>query len=194
MGWVIALALIVLLIFLPVGLNASFNDEGFRISRIIGPVRMLRKKKTGKSGKKTTNSAASRDSTRKGGDYKDFLPLLELLVDLLSDFRQKVRINNLKLKLVLAGNDPCDLAINYGRAWAILGNLMPHLEKAFIIKNRNLEVECNFVSDRVLIEANADITITVGRLLRLGLKHGFRIVKEYIRLLNIRKGGAKNEP
>ena len=44
----------------------------------------------------------------------------------------------MRLKVVLAGGDPCDLSLNYGRAWIALGNIMPHLERYFVIKKRTL--------------------------------------------------------
>ena len=74
----------------------------------------------------------------KGGSLLDFLPLVKIALDFLGDFRRKLRLDNLYLRLILAGSDPCDLAVNYGRAWAALGNLMPQLEKWFVIKNIKL--------------------------------------------------------
>ena len=83
------------------------------------------------------------------------------------------------MKLIMAADDPCDLAVNYGRAWAALGNLMPILESQLVIKKRNLEVECDFTSDNTRIFARAELTITLGRVFSLGLVHGLRIIREY---------------
>ena len=93
--------------------------------------------------------------------------------------------------MILAGDDPCDLALNYGRAWTALGNLMPTIERYFVVKKRDLEVECDFTSQSTLIYARVDLTITVGRGLSLGAWHGFRLMREYFRIMNQRKGGAK---
>ena len=73
---------------------------------------------------------------KKGGSLQDFLPVLDRVLDFLSAFRRKLRIKHLELTLILGGGDPCDLAINYGRGWAALGNLVPLLDQAFVIKNR----------------------------------------------------------
>ena len=191
MGWIIALVIIVLVGILPIGIHADYNAGGGKIQLIAGPVRILVfPKKTKKNKSSKTNAAAPEKKKEEGGSYKEFFPLVQLILDLLTDVRKKIRINNLHLKLILAGGDPCDLAVNYGRAWIALGNLLPLLEAAFIIKERNLEVECNFVSESTTIIANVDITLTIFRLLQLSIKHGFQIIKEYLKIMNNRKGGA----
>ena len=116
---------------------------------------------------------------------------MRLVLDFLVNFRRKIRVNWLELKLILAGGDPADLAQNYGKAWAALGNLMPQLDRFFVIRKRNLEVECDFVSSETVIIARLDITITLGRLVGLATVYGFRGVREFLKLMKIRKGGAK---
>ena len=91
----------------------------------------------------------------------------------------------------LAGDDPAALAQNYGRAWAALGNLFPLLENAFVIKKRNLEVECDFLADKTTIIVRADLSITVGRIILLLLIRGVPMLREFMKLLKLRKGGAK---
>ena len=95
--------------------------------------------------------------------------------------------------MILAGDDPADLAINYGRAWAAVGNLYPQLERALVIKKRDVEVECDFASNETKIAAQIDLTITIARVLSLGVYHGTKILINFIKILNQRKGGAKNE-
>ena len=60
------------------------------------------------------------------------------MLDLLADFKGKLRVDILELDLVLAGGDPCDLGIKYGKAWAAVGNLLPQLERVFVIRKRNI--------------------------------------------------------
>ncbi len=145
--------------------------------------------------KKTASEKATMPLTpkEKGGSILDFLPLVKVLLNFLNGFRRKLRINVLNVKLIMAADDPCDLAVNYGRAWAALGNLLPQLEKVFVIKKRNLEVACDFTASQTLIIARADLTITLGRLLALAAVLAFRAVKEYVNIRKKRKGGATNE-
>ena len=97
----------------------------------------------------------------------------------------------MELKLILAGDDPCDLAENYGKAWAALGNLMPQLERLFVIMKRNLEVECDFTASETLVTARLDLSITLGRLLKLVAVYGVRGLKEFLNFKKKRKGGAQ---
>ena len=127
----------------------------------------------------------------KGGSWTDFLPLVKVVLQFLNGFRKKLRVNRLDLKLIMAADDPCDLAINYGKAWAAVGNLMPQLERVFVIRKRDVEVECDFTASATLVIARLDLTITLGRLLGLVLVLAVRALTKYIQILNKRKGGAK---
>ena len=113
-----------------------------------------------------------------------------MALDLLTDFRRKLRINCLELNLVLGGDDPCDLAVNYGKACAAMGNIWPRLEEFFVIKKRDVKIQCDFEASESLITARIDLTITVGRLLSVSVWHGFKIIREFLRIKNQGKGGA----
>ena len=115
---------------------------------------------------------------------------MKLAVELLGDFRRKLRLDDLQLKLIMAADDPCDLAVNYGRAWAAVGNLMPQLERLFVIKKRNVEVACDFTASETLVLARLKLTITLGRLLLLVLVYGIRALVEFLKIKKKRKGGA----
>ena len=127
---------------------------------------------------------------KSGGPITDFLPLLKVALDLLNDFRRKLRVNRLEVKLVMAGGDPCDLALNYGKAWAAIGNLLPRLEKVLVIKKRDIDVECDFLASKTTIYARLDLTITLGRILAIAVVYGFRAIVEFLKIKNKRKGGA----
>lgn len=203
MGWLIALGVLILLAILPLGASIAYNAEGFGLKIIAGPVRVrilpAKKKKEKKQKEKKTKQVKKSPAKsepkeqkpkEKGGSITDFLPLVKTGLDLLNGFRKKLRINHLEMKLIMAGDDPCDLAVNYGKAWAALGNLMPLLEQCFVIKKRDLEVECDFESSETVVIARADLTITLGRLLCLLVRYGVRGLRQYLRIVKTRKGGA----
>ena len=109
---------------------------------------------------------------------------------MLGAFRRRLRLNLLELKLIMAADDPCDLAVNYGRAWAAVGNLLPQLEKVFVIKKRNIEVECDFQASQTRVIARLDLTITLGRILATVLIYGGKAGIEFMKINKKRKGGA----
>ena len=127
---------------------------------------------------------------KQGGSLKDFFPFVKLAFDFLGDFRRKLRLNEHYLRLILASEDPCDLAINYGKTWTAVGNLIPALERWFVIQKRDVEVECDFTASETKIIARLEITITLGRLLSLVAVYAFRGLKEFFVFRNKRKGGA----
>jgi len=67
---------------------------------------------------------------------------------------------------------------------------MPRLESWFVIKKRDIEVECDFTAPETLVYAYLDLTITLGRLLSLVVVYGVRAVIEYLNIKKKRKGGA----
>jgi hypothetical protein len=198
MGWLIAAAVITLLAIAPLGVWVRYDLDGLLLKLIAGPVKLTlipgkKKEKPQEEEKKpaktqVTKSAAPKE--KKGGSITDFLPLVQLALDLLGDVRRKLRVRRLELLLVMAGDDPCDLAVNYGRAWAAVGNLMPQLERLFVIKKKDVQVACDFTADKTTVFARVDITITLGRLLALVTMYGIKALREWIKINNLRKGGA----
>lgn len=201
MGWFITLAILVALAWLPLGATARYNSEGFFLKIIAGPLRIPilpknkkeeKKEKPKKEKKKAAAGPAKKQEPQKkekGGPITDFLPIVKTVLDLLNAFRKKLRIDHLQLKLIMAADDPCDLAVNYGKANAALGNLMPLLERCFVIKKRDLEVECDFEASQTVIIARVDLTITLGRLLGILVWYGVRALKQFLTIQNKRKGG-----
>ena len=203
MGIWIATAVLLALAMLPLGVRVRYNDAGFVLKVIAGPLKITlfpRKKKAKKQkNEKKTESAATGDKPtqppepasepkEKGGSLTRFLPLIKLGLQFLGDFRQKLRLDNLYLRLILAGDDPCDLAVNYGRAWAAVGNLMPQMERLFVIKKRDIQVECDFTVEEISVVARMDITIALGRLLMLAVVYGVRVLLVFLSMK--RKGGG----
>ena len=196
MIWLIVLAVLTAIAWLPLGVTASYHDGGAKAELIVGPVRIPlypAQKKKPKEKEKQEKPAVQQTkpvSTPKGGSLADFVPLAKTALTLLGDLRKKLRVDLLVLKLTLAGGDPSDLGTNYGKACAAMGNLWPILEKLFVIKKRDVGIQCDFEAEETVIAARIDLTITIGRLLHLVVRYGVRALREYLTLLNKRKGGA----
>lgn len=198
MGWLIAFAIIFLLAILPLGASVKYNSDGPLVRVIAGPIRFTvfpmkkkekkekkpkeKKQKKAKKVKKEkpkketekSNKTTKEEKKEKGGSILDFLPLVKVGLDFLNGFRWKLRVNRLELKLIMAADDPADLGMNYGRAWAAVGNLIPRLEQNLVIKKRDIEVECDFTTSETLVIARLDITITLGRIIALVVVTGDR--------------------
>lgn len=194
----IVLLCLVLIAMIPLGACLRYGQQGTYAWIVTGPFRFQvyptnkrrsKRKSAGRTKKKDGFESHARVN-KKNRKLSVFLPLVRLILDFLTDFRSKLRINDLQLKVILAGDDPCDLSIHYGRAWAALGNLMPYLERFFVIKKRNLEVECDYTADSTQINAYINMTITIGHIFFIGAYHGIRVLRKYIQITKNAKDGA----
>lgn len=217
MGWLITLGVVTLLAVLPLGVSVKYDAGGPLVRVILGPVKFTvfpmpkkEKKEKKKQPEKKQEPVPKTEEEplpkppqppkppaeekpkeeKKGGSLTDFIPFVKLIFRFLGDFRRKLRINDLQLRIILAGGDPCDLAVNYGRAWAALSNLTPRLEQWFVIKKKDMEIECDFVASETLVIARLELTITLGRLLWLAVVYAIRALKEFLNFKKKRKGGA----
>ena len=212
MGWIILLAILVLLAILPLGASVLYDAQGVRVRVLAGPVKItvfpLKKKpkknkpkkarkEKPKKGKKPaqaeTGEAAGKKPAPKspdGGSWTDFLPLVRVALDLLNDLRCKLRVDHLKLHLTMAADDPCDLAVNYGRMNASLAGLLAQLERFLVIKKRDVHIDCDFTASQTVVLARLDLTITLGRILSIAVVYGIRALTTFLKIKKQREGGA----
>ena len=196
MIWLIILAVLAALACLPLGISASYDAAGATVYIIAGPVRIgvyprKKKKKPSRSEAKTQRATtAATGGNKQGGSVSDFLPIVRAALTFLKDFHEHLRVNYLMLNVALAGDDPCDLAQNYGKACASLGAFWPQLHRLFTIKKHDVRVWCDFEAEQTSVKARLDITIMLGMLVVLVLHHGIGILRAFITLKNKRKGGA----
>ena len=211
MIWLILLSVLLLLMLLPVGIRGAYEKGNAQLWLRLGPVaiRLLPRPQKREKQRKPESAPAQEQAAKASApepqapppapqedekkDLRQYLPMLRLLGDLLKDLRRKIRMDRLYVHLILAGGDPCDLAVSYGRIWAAVGNLLPLLDQLFVIKKRDVEVACDFAAAKTILIARADVTTLLGRLLGLAAVYGVRVLKEYWNLQKNQKGGAENE-
>ena len=206
MGWLIFLAILVLLAILPLGASVLYDADGPRVRIVAGPVKIRvfpmkkkpkkdkpKKEKPKKEQKKPAQAGEEQKpfpKPRTGGSWTDFLPLVQVVLDLLNDLRRKLRVNHLLLHLTLAGDDPCDLAVNYGRMNASLAALIAQMERVLVIQKRDVHVDCDFTANETVILARLDLTITLGRILSIAVRYGVRGLMTFLKIKKQREGGA----
>ena len=207
MFWLILLAVLVLLAILPLGASVQYDASGIRLRIVAGPlsIQILRpsgekpkkskppKAKAPKEPKKAPKAekpAAPATQPETGGSWTDFLPLVQIALDLLNDLRRKLRVRELKLHLTMAGDDPCDLAISYGRMNASLAALLAQLERFLVIQKRDVHIDCDFAASQTLVVARVDVTITLGRILSIAAVYGIKALGAFLKIKKQREGGA----
>ena len=212
MGWLVTIAVLILLALLPLGASVLYDEDGPVVRIVAGPLKIkvfpLKKKpkknrpKKEKKPKKSQKAASvpAEDGTaapakkppkpKTGGSWTDFLPLVQVALDLLNDLRLKLRVDRLKLHLTMAADDPCDLAISYGRMNASMAGLITQLERFLVIKKRDVHIDCDFTASQTVILARLDLTITLGRILSIALRYGIRALTTFLKIKKQREGGA----
>ena len=211
MGWIITFAILFLLAILPLGASVLYDEDGPRVRIVAGPLKLQvfplkkkpkkdkpktekpkKEKKPGKKAAPAANAPAKQPAPKPktGGSVLDFWPLVQVALDLLNDLRLKLRVDHLKLHMTMAADDPCDLAIHYGRMNASLAGLITQLERFLIIKKRDVHIDCDFAADQTVILARLDLTITLGRILSIAVRYGVRALTTFLKIKKQREGGA----
>ncbi|MBE6932371.1 MAG: DUF2953 domain-containing protein [Ruminococcaceae bacterium] len=179
----IILGMLLLLGFLPVGAYVRYDRLGPLCELILGPVRLrlLPKKKKDKKPKEKAKKPKEKKERPKqpiGGLIRDFYPFVKLGFELLGCFFRKLRVNVLTLHVGFGGaGDPAAAAINYGRAWAAIGALMPQLRRFLRIKKENVSASCDFTSGEMTIFAELKATFFLGDLVAMAIRYGLRALK-----------------
>ena len=193
-GWLIFLAVLILLILmafvLRLGVLACYDESGPWVKVRVGPkwiqVYPWKKdpaKETKKQKKKEAKAAKKAEKkAKKVPKPKPKRPiggLLELAWDLLpvvqnaaSRFRHKLRIDDLTLDVTWAEEDPADAAIHYGYGWAAAEAILSFLEANFVIKNRQVAVAIDFLSEKPRVYIRAGLSLTLAQILGIGLRTG----------------------
>ena len=203
MWWLLLLAvppaIVAILYYFPIRIYGAYDELGLLVQVFLGPLKFhiypdddqdkleFETVDTGylKDGKKSQPT-----KKKKGGLYKELLAYLKFAVDILDDLRQKIRIKDLSVKIIQAGEDPYDLAMKYGKAWTMIGNLTALIDEIFTVKKRDLAVDSDFLATETCVRAHANITITLGRFIRLYIKFAKRYYSQFNKILIIKKGGA----
>lgn len=178
MWWIIPLVIVLViagLAALPVGLRLIYDRDGLTAKLLvwffpyklnlteINEKSLERRRKTKYIMEENPNYQPR--IIRPDGTLREFVPLLDLYLQLLFNQKYKLRVTFLELKLIMANDDPFDLAMNYGKAQAIIASLLPQLERLFYIKKKNIDIACDFLAEETMLYARADLRMPLARLI-----------------------------
>ena len=193
--WIVLLVLAVLAL-LPVGIHASYDAQGPNVVALAGPVRIClyprkekapkrkadHKKKEQKKPKKK-EAKPKEKSGLPGGSVRDFLPLVQLGLEFVGSFFRKLTVSRLVLHLRFGGaGDPARAAVGYGRAWAVIGMVMPRLREALRIRTEHVSASCDFTEDRMEVYAELKATVRLGPMLVMTVRYGVRALRQFLAL------------
>lgn len=188
------LGVLLLLLCLPAGVHLRYSAAGMALKLVYGPIRLQllpsKGKKKKKKEKKPKEKPAPKEpepvknateAPKKGGNLKDLMAYVPIGLDLLNAIRRRLLMRKLVLLVNLAGNDPCDLALLYGKANAGVAGALPLLERCFRIRHRDVQVFCDFTADSTEVYAELEIVACPARLLAVLLRYGWKLLRTYLK-------------
>lgn len=188
------LGVLLLLLCLPAGVHLRYSAAGMALKLVYGPIRLrllpAKGKKKKKKEKKPKEKPApnepepvknATEAPKKGGNLKDLMEYVPIGLDLLNAIRRRLLMRKLVLLVNLAGNDPCDLALLYGKANAGVAGALPLLERCFRIRHRDVQVFCDFTADSTEVYAELEIVACPARLLAVLLRYGWKLLRTYLK-------------
>ena len=190
--WIIlAIALVLTALnLLPVGVDAAYADDVFSLSARIGPfrLRLLPKPPDAKPKKEKPKKKSAPP------DLKTILGLAKLGLQALDRFRQKLRVQLLRLVFVSGAPDPYDTALEFGYVNAALGALTPLAERALRIEERDIQTGVDFQAEQPRIDARIVCTIRIGQIVVIALAFGIGFLKQKMHAKQARAAHAKSAP
>ena len=121
--------------------------------------------------------------------------LFPLLLEAAGQFRRKLQIDELRLRLVAGAPDPADAALRYGQANALLGAIWQPVTRVFHVKDGWARVEVDFERTEPALYGRVSLSLTVGELAALGLSFGVKALSVLlaVRREDRRRAGQKQK-
>ncbi len=148
-----------------------------------------RKKAVEKARKKRGEALPEPAGKKKKIPLDQLLPLAKLALRVVGSLPRKLLVRELYLHAVFGGKDAAEAASGYGRAWALIGSVLPPLERCFRIRKRDVGVELDYGRTKLALTARLDIRMRVGTAVWLALSAAARAV--VILIQNKRKSKKK---
>ena len=198
-GWIILgifVALLLLLLLTPVGVDLGYEGGEFHLSAKVGAflIQLLpkkkkaegeekpkkekkpKKKKEKKPKEQTEESEQEKKRKRKLNFTKE--EIFELVQKVLGSLKKfgKLTVDRFLLHYTAAGRDPADTAMTFGYVNAALSALEPICSKQFRVKDYDVWTDCDFTTDRMKLDVAVCITLRLWQFVHVGLAAAFGVL------------------
>lgn len=179
------------LLLTPIHIQADFHQGDIAVRLRYGPLKLLlypgrerpkeepEEKKRPK--KKTEKKETAEKKTAKKISREQILYSLEKLPPILGKALRRtgrrIRIKPLKIHLLVAGSDPADTAVLYGKLEAALEAGLPVLHRLVRIQDQDIRLYLDFQQEKMDCIADVGLSIRLWDLLVIGLGAGVGLVK-----------------
>lgn len=223
-GWIIlaVLAVLILLVFfLPYGVDVGYADEVLRVGIKAGPIRVWllpkkpltekqkqkaeakkAKKEARRAAKAAKKAAATKDKEINDAvtvkpkpklDFDTIVALLRMGSHAIRRFFRSFTVNFFQLHYTVACRDPYDTAIQYGMACAAAEALPALAGKKIRVLRRDIEIGADYTSEEPVIAVHIVLSLQLFRLLHLAVALGVEFLKWKINSRREEPAAATNE-
>ncbi len=180
------LLVIVVILLIPIGAEAEYDEPGVTLWLRIGAVRKALyprppKPEGKKTAKKEKKKEPKEEETKKGGTLQLIKELIPVGIEALGRFKRGLTIKKLRLYFCFGGDDPAKVAMSFGGASAGAGMIVPLLQQNFRIKEMDIRNSVDFTSGENRVYAHADIRVRTITLIAIALTAGVKALKIFLR-------------
>ena len=216
-GWIIlaVLAVLILLVFfLPYGVDVGYADEVLRVGIKAGPLRIWllpkkpltekqkAKKEERRAAKAAKKAAAAKDKEINDSvtvkpkpklDFDTIVALLRMGSHAIRRFFRSFTVNFFQLHYTVACRDPYDTAIQYGMACAAAETLPALAGNKIRVLRRDIEIGADYTSEEPTISVRIVVSLQLFRLVHLAVALGVDFLKWKINSRRDEPAAAMNE-
>ena len=185
---IIVLLVMTVLLLTPLGIDGGYNGKSLILGIRVGlfNIRVLPRKKKltkpkipkkKKMPKKPEESSDTGKKAKKPFDIKTLKSLIKPALKALGRFRKKLRLNYIRIHYTFASDDPYKTAMGFGMSSAALGSILPLVENAFDIGERDIGTSFDFLSDKPVFDCWITTTIQVWEILYIAIAFGIDYLK-----------------
>lgn len=184
------LALLLVLLQIPVSIRFSYQDGAPEAALRYGPMRLSlfpgKKEPVGDRPEEKKKPEKKPKPKKKGRriNREQILYALETLPPILGRALRRtgrsIRIRPLKIYVLVAGYDPADTALLYGRLEAALHGGLPLLRQAVRISEEDVRLYLDFTKRQMDVIADVGVSLRPGSLAWVGLRAAASLVKWFL--------------
>lgn len=185
-GWIILgifVALLLLLLFIPVGVDVGYEEGEFHLSAKVSALliqlipkkpgaedkpkkeKKLKKKKK-KPEKEPEEEEEDKPKTKRSLPFnrEELLELVRTVLRGIGKFGRAWKVDRFVLHYVAAGPDPYNTAMTYGYVNGALASLAPLCRERFHVKDSSVWTDVDFLADSMSLDLGLAMTITLWRI------------------------------
>ena len=182
---IIVLLVLTVIMLIPLGVDGGYNGRSFILSLRVGlinirifPQKLKEPKvKKLKKAKEKGEEVGEKIKPKKKLNKDEIFRLAKLGLRALGRFRRKLKINYIRLHYTFASDDPFSTAMGFGASSAAISVVVPLIDTAFVIEERDIGTSFDFLSDEPTIDCWINMTIQVWEVFYIAIAFGVDMLK-----------------